>query len=353
MSELLLEVGCEEIPARMLPDAINGLGERLAAALHQAGLTHGRIDCHGTPRRLMAGVEELAFQQPDCIEDRRGPAVEKAFDSAGKPTKAALGFARSCGLAMQQLARESTPKGEYLVARISQPGRPAREILVDLIPNLIGNLPWPKTMRWGAGQFRFVRPIHNLVVLLDGELLDVNLAGIQAGDQVSGHRFMAPGYYRVTGLYQYMDLLATVRVILSQKSREDVIRAGATRLAEQVGGRPLIAPSLLAENACLTEWPVPMRGEFDVKYLDIPPEVLTTSMQHHQKYFPVVDAANKLLPYFILVANMEVPDPSVLIQGNQRVLRARLEDAAFYWKVDRETPLERRRDGLRQVVFQA
>ncbi|MBF0152938.1 MAG: glycine--tRNA ligase subunit beta [Magnetococcales bacterium] len=353
MSEFLLEIGCEEIPARMLPDGIAALGEGLVAALHNADLTHGRIDAHGTPRRLMVSVEELAFRQPDCLEERRGPAIDKAFDASGQATKAALGFARSCGLSMEQLSRETTPKGVYLMARIARPGRSAQEILTGLIPGLIQSLPWPKTMRWGAGTSRFVRPIHSLVALLDGEILDINLEGIQAGDQTAGHRFLAPGYHRVTGLYQYMDILATAKVILDQKAREQAIRSGATRLATQVGGHPVIDPTLLAENACLTEWPVPMRGEFAARYLDIPPEVLTTSMQHHQKYFPVVDAHNKLLPFFILVANMEVPDPAVLIQGNQRVLRARLEDAAFYWKTDRETPLAARREGLRQVVFQA
>ncbi|MBF0425527.1 MAG: glycine--tRNA ligase subunit beta [Magnetococcales bacterium] len=353
MSEFLLEIGCEEIPARMLPEGIAALREGLTTALYNAGLTHGRIDSHGTPRRLMVSVEDLAPQQPDCIEERRGPAVEKAFDAAGQPTKAALGFARSCGLSMAQLSQEMTPKGSYLVARIPRPGRSAREILIDSIPGLIQNLPWPKTMRWGTGSFRFVRPIHGLVALLDGEILVVDLEGIQSGDQVAGHRFLAPGYQRVTGLYHYMDLLATAKVILDLQAREHVIRTGAERLAAQVGGRPLIDPGLLTENACLTEWPVPLRGTYDAKYLDIPHEVLTTSMQHHQKYFPVVDANNTLLPCFILVANMEVPDPEVLIRGNQRVLRARLEDAAFYWKVDRETPLADRRDSLKQVVFQA
>ncbi|MBF0137639.1 MAG: glycine--tRNA ligase subunit beta [Magnetococcales bacterium] len=353
MSELLLEIGCEEIPARMLPEGIDALRENMTAALYTAGLAHGRIDSQGTPRRLMISVEELAPKQPDCIEERRGPAVDKAFDAAGEPTKAAQGFARSCGLNMKQLSRETSAKGTYLIARIPRPGRPAREILTEIIPGLIQNLPWPKTMRWGTGTLRFVRPIHSLLALLDEEILDLNLEGIQAGDQTAGHRFLAPGLHRVTGLYHYMDVLATAKVILDQKARESAIRSVAERLATEVGGHPLIDPGLLAENACLTEWPIPLRGTFDVKYLDIPPEVLTTSMQHHQKYFPVVDAHNKLLPCFILVANMEVADPSVLIRGNQRVLRARLEDAAFYWKSDREIPLADRRESLRNVVFQA
>ncbi|MBF0424210.1 MAG: glycine--tRNA ligase subunit beta [Magnetococcales bacterium] len=353
MSEFLLEIGCEEIPARMLPEGVAALREALTAALHNADLTHGRIDAHGTPRRLMISVEDLASRQPECIEERRGPAVDKAFDPSGQATKAALGFARSCGLAMEQLSRESTAKGTYLVARMARPGRLAREILADIIPGIIQGLPWPKTMRWGSGDFRFVRPIHTLVALLDGEVLDIAVGGVQAGDQTTGHRFLAPGYHRVTGVYQYVDLLAVTKVILDQQARAEIIRAGAERLAAQVNGVPLIDPELLAENACLTEWPVPLRGAFDAQYLEIPPEVLTTSMQRHQKYFPVVDGDGKLLPYFVLVANMEVPDPSVLIRGNQRVLRARLEDAAFYWKLDRETPLANRREGLRQVVFQA
>ncbi|MBF0623579.1 MAG: glycine--tRNA ligase subunit beta [Magnetococcales bacterium] len=353
MSEFLLEIGCEEIPARMLPGAIGYVKERLETGLREAGLTFDRVETHGTPRRLMAGVTGLAAAQPDRVEERRGPSLDKGFDADGNPTKAVLGFARSCGIDVGDLVRVETPKGIWLMGRIRQPGRPTADILPEILAALIREIPWPKTMRWGDGETRFVRPLHRVTALLDGQVVPLHLEHLTAGDEIDGHRFMAPGPHRVTGIAQYRETLLKARVMLEVAERERVIRAGAEALAAAAGGRAVIDDGLLSENACLNEWPVPLLGRFEERFLEIPPEVLTTSMKSHQKYFPVVDGQGAMLPCFILVANMVVPDPDVIVRGNQRVLRARLEDAAFYWREDRQMPLGARLDGLKNVVFQA
>lgn len=357
MSDLLWEIGCEEIPARMLTEAIRHFGTAMMTALEGAGLASGDTRlawCHGTPRRLALSVTGIASRQADRSETRKGPALERAFDDQGRPTRATEGFAHSCGTTVEALERLETPKGSYLACTIRTPGGDARSILPGLMAELLIAFPWPKSMRWGSGQTRFVRPIRWMVALLDGIELPARASeSVTGGRATRGHRFMAPGSFPVRDAGEYLATLADNRVMLSLEERARVIREGVTRLASGEGGEAVLDESLVIENAGLTEWPVPMMGRFAPGYLEIPPEVLATSMKYHQKYFPVKDGAGGLMPCFVAVANLETPDPAVLVRGYERVLKARLEDAAFYWREDRRIPLPERLPALDKVVFQA
>ncbi|MEO5346742.1 MAG: glycine--tRNA ligase subunit beta [Magnetococcus sp. YQC-9] len=356
MSDLLWEVGCEEIPARMLGEAIRHFGEATMNTLSEAGLSvdETRLSwCDGTPRRLALSVTGIAARQADRAETKRGPALERAFDGQGQPTKATEGFAQSCGTTVDALERLETPKGVYLAFTIRQAGSPATEILPKRMASILAAFPWPKSMRWGSGQTRFVRPIRWMVALLDGQVLDARASeSVVADNQTRGHRFMAPGCFPVRDEASYRATLAAKRVMLSLEERCAVIREGVARLAAAEGGEAWMDEGLVIENAGLTEWPMPMVGRFDPIYLEIPPEVLSTSMKYHQKYFPVKSLDGALQPCFVAVANLEAPDPSVLVRGYERVLKARLEDAAFYWREDRDLPLPKRLSALDKVVFQ-
>ena len=356
------EIGCEEIPAGLLPTAVKALRTLMETLLTGVGLFvagQTQMESQGTPRRLMLFVSGLRTRQEDIQEARRGPAVSRAFSAEGKPSAAAEGFARSCGVTVAELQRLQTPKGEYLAYTLHKPGKTAATLLPTLMTELLASFPWKKSMRWGAGNMRFVRPIPWMVSLLDGQLLPFRTVdGLEAGVVTQGHRFMASDSFAVScdqDVEAYRQALYQAKVVLEIEARERLIRDGVAQLASQAGGRALISPALLTENACLTEWPIPLLGRFSPEYLQIPPEVLTTSMQYHQKYFPVASAqegAQTLLPCFIAVTNLETPDQTVLVKGFERVLRARLEDAAFFWQEDRKIPLADRLEGLRQVVFQ-
>ncbi|MBF0611825.1 MAG: glycine--tRNA ligase subunit beta [Magnetococcales bacterium] len=359
MSHFLWELGCEEIPARMLPDALNNLASMMSTLLQEAGISFGSLSTLGTPRRLAVLIDDLATQQADRQEIRRGPPVDRAFDAAGKPTGAALGFAKSCGVSIEAIGQEEMGKGVYLVYRETIPGSPVAQVLPLVMDKVVKTFSWPKSMRWGSGEFRFVRPILTMTALLDGELLPFSVAqagssqGVTTGRTVAGHRFMSPGPFEIHGPQEYASLLRQNKVMVDFQERSDLIREEVTKQAAGVQGTAIIDAGLLSENACLTEWPVALRGQFDPVYLDIPKEVLVTSMKNHQKYFAVVDQQGKLLPNFIAIANIEAPNPQVLINGYQRVLKARLEDAAFYWGEDRKKSLQERQESLKSVVFQA
>ncbi|MBF0620846.1 MAG: glycine--tRNA ligase subunit beta [Magnetococcales bacterium] len=359
--ELLWEIGCEEIPARMLAGALQSFKTLMTNALNEANLAFDSIQTDGTPRRMVVAITGLADAQEASETVRRGPAVKSAFDADGNPTRAAQGFAKGCGVSVEDLQRMETPKGDYLCYQIREEGRTAQDILLEVIPEVFAKLPWPKSQRWGAGDIRFVRPVHRMTVLFNGAVLPVALdekadpaisALLVTGNQTVGHRFMSPGPFTVTGIEEYRRVLSENKVVLSLDARLNIIRDGVVALAQQADGDAVLDDGLLMESACLVEWPVPLMGSFDEQYLDVPPEVLITSMKNHQKYFPVRGRDGKLLPKFILVSNMVTRDDSVLIRGNERVLRARLEDAAFYWKVDSKTDLASRLPGLDDVVFQ-
>ncbi|MBF0614907.1 MAG: glycine--tRNA ligase subunit beta [Magnetococcales bacterium] len=357
MSALLWEIGCEEIPARMLKEAVDHLGSATMAALERAGLQSAEtrlVWCEGTPRRLALAISGIAERQEDRVETRRGPALERAFDADGNPTRATEGFAASCHTTVAALERLETPKGVYLVAHVRTSGSGAMEILPGLLAEILAAFPWPKSMRWGSGTTRFVRPIRWMVALLDGQVVPARASeSVVAGCETRGHRFMAPGLFAVQDADSYRRTLAGQRVMLAIGERTELIRSRVSRLAAAEGGEAYLDEGLILENAGLTEWPVPLVGRFAPEYLEIPAEVLATSMKNHQKYFPVKSGAGGLLPCFVAVANLEAPDPAVLVRGYERVLKARLEDAAFYWREDRRIPLAERLGELDRVVFQA
>ncbi|MBF0423573.1 MAG: glycine--tRNA ligase subunit beta [Magnetococcales bacterium] len=355
--EFLWEIGCEEIPAGMLADGVRFLADAVENQLREAGLLPNddtRIDAHGTPRRLVVMVTGLRERQADRVEEMRGPPEDRAFDAHGHPTRAADGFAKSCGVPVAALQRLHTPKGTYLCHTVQRPGMLTAQLLPELMTRIVEGFPWPKTQRWGNGKTRFVRPINWMVALLNGETLPFTTGdGLRADRITQGHRFMARGPFEVTGIESYRKAMTSGRVILEMERRKEIIADGIRRLANEVQGQPVIPEDLLHENANLTEWPHPLLGRFAPDYLKIPPEVLTTSMKNHQKYFPVTGTDGKLMPCFVAVANSDVPDASLVVRGYERVLRARLEDAAFYWDEDRKQPLENRLDLLKKVVFQA
>ena len=352
--DLLIEIGTEEIPAGFLPPALAKWREAVARLLEESRLTHGEARSYGTPRRLVLVVEEVAERQADTIEERSGPFVAQAFDREGKPTKAGEGFARSCGVSLAELARESTAKGEKLVYRKQVTGKNSLEFLAAKLPGLIREIPFPKTMRWGEGELRFARPIHWILALLGGEVVPFSLDGIQSGRATRGHRFTHPQAIAVEGWADYMDALDRADVTVDPGLRQELIEKQIARLAEELGGEAVPEAGLVEEVTWLTEDPIAVTGHFDEKYLQLPREVLIESMAKHQRYFAVQKKGSaELLNGFITIANTPAKDLSVVARGNERVLRARLSDAEFFYKEDSKVSLEKFAEKLSGVVFQA
>ncbi|MEW5722777.1 MAG: glycine--tRNA ligase subunit beta [Thermodesulfobacteriota bacterium] len=352
--DLLVEVGTEEIPAGYIAPALAALEERLAAALAAAGLSFsGGIKTWATPRRLALAVRGLAGRQADKVQEVTGPPVRAAFDAAGAPTKAALGFARSQGVEVSELITVETPKGPYLAARKELEGRPAARVLPEILPSLLLGLPFPKSMRWGQGEVTFVRPIHWLLALLDGEVLAMDLGGIRATNCTYGHRFLHPGPIEVGSLEEYEEKLRLAHVVVSTSTREELVRTEIARVTAEAGRGLRVVPDeeLVTEVANLVEEPVACLGRFDDVFLGLPRDVVITAMREHQRYFAVTDEAGNLRPHFVAVNNTKARDLAVVTRGHERVLRARLEDARFYFEDDRRTSLESKQEQLKQVVF--
>ena len=347
MSELLVELLSEEIPARMQDRARRDFERLVLDGLKEADLAHGASRAFATPRRIALVVEDLPERQPDRVEERKGPRV-------GAPDRAVEGFLKAAGLAsLDECERRRQGKAEFWFASRSVPGRPAREVLAEVVADAVGGLAWPKSMRWGDAPMRYVRPLRNVLALFDGEPLPggVEVGGAERRLDFSactrGHRFMAPEAFPVAGFADYEAKLRGAFVLIDAEERMQRIRDGAPEGA-RLSGR------LLAENAGLTEWPVPGVGGFDPAFLELPPEVLVTSMESHQRYFPVEDETGGLAPRFLFVANIEAPDGNAAVRaGNERVLRARLADARFFWDQDRMRQLEDRLPALDAVVFHA
>ncbi len=339
MLELLYEIGCEEIPARLLDRAAAGLLERVRKGLDKAGLEHEDLRAWQTPRRL-ALSGRVAAGQPDKREEMLGPPARIAFDEAGQPTKAALGFAKRFGLDPSALERRETPRGEYLGATVFTKGQESSELLPAILVEATLALPWPKAMRWSDLRQPFIRPIHWIVALLDVEVLPLTLADVASGRASRGHRFHDPEPFEVFGANAWLEGLRARHVEPDPAERRRIVREGAERLAAEVGGAPELDDALLTEVSGLVEWAVPLRGAFEPEYLELPPEVLTTSMKKHQRYIPIRDSEGGLTNHFVVVANAEVDDPAVVVGGNERVLRARLADARFFFDKDLRRPLE-------------
>jgi glycyl-tRNA synthetase beta chain len=351
--DFLVEIGTEELPPKSLLNLSTAFAEGIAKGLQGAGLAYKSLEAFATPRRLAVRVRRLAEQQPDRPLEKRGPPVRAAFDASGAPTQAALAFARGCGVDVAALERIETPKGEWLVHRGTETGARTASLLPGIVTASLDALPIAKRMRWGAGEAQFVRPAHWVVLLFGHEVLDAEVLGLKAGNLTYGHRFMAPRALKLSSPASYVGtLLKRGKVMVDVAARREVIRAGVTSAAEQIGGSAVIDAALLDEVTGLVEWPVPLAGRFDPQFLELPQEVPIATMQEHQRYFPVRDLQGGLLPWFVTVANIASRDPSQVVAGNERVVRPRLTDAAFFYRTDRQQPLAARVDALQRVTFQ-
>lgn len=345
MSELLLELFSEEIPARMQVRARADLSRLLGERLKGAGLAFDEIRTFATPRRLCVVVDGLPKRSPDVREDRKGPRV-------GAPDAAIQGFLKSAGLkSLAEAETSEDKKGSFYVARIEKPGRDASDVVAEIVPEIVKTFPWPKAMRWGEGRLRWVRPLHSIVCLLDGKVVDFEIEGIASGNRTRGHRFMAPKTFAVKNFTDYEAKLRDAFVILDGELRAALILKGARKAAEKRGLTLVEDEALLAENAGLTEWPVPLIGTFDEEFLSVPPEVLATAMKAHQKCFSVMKG-EALANGFVLVANLKAEDRGKAIKaGNERVIAARLADAKFFFDSDLKVSLETRVPKLEEITF--
>lgn len=347
MAELLLELFSEEIPARMQVRAREDLARLLATKFAEAGLEHKEIRTYATPRRLVAVVEGLPSRSPDLREEKKGPRVDA-------PDAAIKGFLKSAGLAsVAQAKKREDKKGAYYVALIEKRGRPTAEVVTEIVPEIVKTFPWPKSMRWGSGRLRWVRPLHSILCLLDGKVVSFEVDGIKSGKETRGHRFLAPKPFNAKSFDDYKKKLREASVILDGDERAARILKDARALAAKEGLSLVEDEALLAENAGLTEWPVVLTGTFDADFLSVPPEVLSTAMKAHQKCFSLHDKKGKLANQFILVANLKAKDGGkAIVTGNERVIAARLADAKFFFDQDRKVKFDEGRvPKLKEIVF--
>ncbi|MGE4245893.1 MAG: glycine--tRNA ligase subunit beta, partial [Parvibaculaceae bacterium] len=391
MPDLLIELFSEEIPARMQARAAEDLASLVTAGLKETGLVPGAAEAHAGPRRLVLSITGLDARTADVTEERRGPRVDA-------PDAAIQGFLKSAGVTLDQCTVQEDRKGKVYIARISRPGRATADVVADLVPDVIRRFPWPKSMRWGSGQLRWVRPLHSIVCLFDGKVVAFEVEGIRSGDRTRGHRFMAPDEIRIGNFPKYVESLEGAKVIVSAEKRAEIIRRDTARLAGEARLAVIEDEALVRETAGLVEWPVVLMGTFDKAFLDVPPEVVATSLKAHQKCFALQEArsaagatgkdqearsaagatgkdqearsaagatgkdqeaerASKdgaLANRYLLVANLLAKDGGEkIVAGNDRVIAARLSDARFFWEQDRKTPLEDLLPKLEQITFHA
>lgn len=350
--ELFLEIGSEEIPAGFIPRALAEMESIIIRELASARLTFGEIKTVATPRRLALVVRDIPAEQPDAEVTATGPSRKAAYDAEGKPTKAAEGFARGQGVNVSELQIISTEKGEYLSVTKQETGRPTHELLAEILPRLVANIPFKKSMRWADQEVRFARPIHWIVALFDGIVIPFSFGNIDSGTISRGHRFMANTTFPVRNFDHYQEECERHFVIADPARRKEIIRRETHRVAVAAGGQLLPDEELLDQVTYLVEYPSAVHGTFSPEFLKVPREVLITSMRSHQRYFSVVDPEGKLLPCFITINNTLTDDPSVVVKGNQRVLRARLSDARFFFEEDQKVTLDERVESLKKVVYQ-
>lgn len=350
---LLFELGTEELPPVALKKLRDALTQEFVAGLDKAGLQHGEVESFAAPRRLALLVRDCALSQPDQQIEKRGPAVQAAYKPDGSPTPAAEGFARSCGVSIDQLGRIKTDKGEWLGYLVTEAGKPAKALLPGIAEAALNALPIPKRMRWGAGSAEFVRPVHWLLFLHGDQVVDCTLLDAKAGKLSYGHRFHHPAAIEINNPLDYASALRDQgKVIASFEERRDHIREQIQRSAESLGGQVQMDEDLLDEVTALNEWPVPITASFEEQFLQVPNEALILTMKKNQKYFPLFDAQGQLLNHFITIANIDSPRPELIAEGNARVVRPRLSDAMFFWQQDGKKKLEDRIERLKAVVFQ-
>ncbi|HEP0305851.1 TPA: glycine--tRNA ligase subunit beta [Providencia rettgeri] len=349
----LVEIGTEELPPKALRSLAESFAANFTAELDGADIAHGAVTWFAAPRRLALKVADLAASQPDREVEKRGPAISQAFGPDGQPTKAAEGWARGCGITVDQAERLTTDKGEWLLYRAQMKGQAVSELLVDMTSRALAKLPIPKLMRWADKDTQFVRPVHTVTLLLGSDVIEGEILGIKSGRTIRGHRFMGKAEFTIDNAEQYPAILRERgKVMADYAERKAVIKADAEKAAQALGGQADLTDSLLEEVTSLVEWPVVLTAKFEEKFLDVPSEALVYTMKGDQKYFPVYDKAGKLMPNFIFVANIESSDPQQIISGNEKVVRPRLADAEFFFKTDRKQRLEDNLPRLETVLFQ-
>ncbi|MBB3061519.1 glycine--tRNA ligase subunit beta [Microbulbifer rhizosphaerae] len=351
--DFLVELGTEELPPKALRTLMDAFAQGIRQGLQDAELEFGEVKAYAAPRRLAVSVTGLAEKQQDKQIEKLGPAVKAAFDKDGNPSKAAEGFARSNGTTVDQLSRVQTDKGERLAFVSEQKGEATERLLAGIVEKSLAQLPIPKRMRWGARREEFVRPVHWLLMLFGDKVVDGEVLGLKAGNTSRGHRFHCNRELEIHSASDYVQQLRDPGYVIANfDERREAIREQVTAEAHNVNGVAVIDDDLLDEVTALVEWPMALTGRFEERFLDVPAEALISSMKEHQKYFHVVDADGQLLPFFVTVSNIESVDPAQVIAGNERVIRPRLSDAAFFFETDKKTSLESRREKLRQIVFQ-
>ena len=349
----LVEIGTEELPPKALKTLATSFADNVEAELNQAGLTFDKIEWFAAPRRLAVKVLNLATQQPSKEIEKRGPAVSAAFDAEGKPTKAAEGWARGCGITVEQAERIATDKGEWLVHRAKIEGQPTKNLLNDIVANALAKLPIPKPMRWADKTVQFIRPVHTVTMLLGDELIEGEILGVVSARTIRGHRFLGEKEFEIQHADQYPQLLREKgSVVADFNERKAEILAKSQAKATALGGVADIEESLLEEVTSLVEYPNVLAAKFEERFLAVPAEALVYTMKGDQKYFPIYDKDGKLLPHFIFVSNINPEDPTAIIEGNEKVVRPRLTDAEFFFKTDLKQKLVDRLPRLETVLFQ-
>ncbi len=353
LNDLLIEIGTEELPPKALLNLSHAFTNAVVAGFKQTALEAQEVISYATPRRLAVLLKNIPEKQQDQLIERRGPAVKAAFDAEGNPSKAAQGFARSCGVEVDALDRIETDKGAWLTFKQQVAGKTTTELVADIVNKALNSLPIPKRMRWGSSDIEFVRPVHWIVMMLGDQAIEKKILNITASNKTFGHRFHYPHRIELGNAKDYADALEkTGYVIADFAKRRDVVRQQAQDAALTLGGIAKIEAHLLDEVTALIEWPIAVAGNFAKKFLDIPQECLISSMQDHQKYFPVVDKKGALLPHFITIANIDSSNPDAVREGNERVITPRFSDAAFFWEQDCKVSLESRREATKKITFQ-
>jgi glycyl-tRNA synthetase beta chain len=352
-ADFLVEIGTEELPPKALRTLMTAFADALTTLVDDARLEHGSVHGYASPRRLAVVIEQLAAGQADRKTSKKGPPVAIAFDDDGKLTAAGEAFARKCGVDASELSRTSTDKGEWLSCDVTETGQTTTDLMPELVEKALAALPIPRRMRWGAGNAEFVRPVHWVVLLHGSKVIKSSVLGIAAGNKSRGHRFHSSGPLAIKTPADYLQTLEEAgHVIADFDRRRALVRDGVEAAAKKAGGSVVDGDALYDEVTALVEWPVPVTGSFDDGYLSLPREVVISTLTSHQRYFAISDAGGNLLPRFITVANLDSTDPEQVRSGNERVIRPRLADAAFFWDADRRTPLAARQESLREVVYQ-
>ncbi|RZQ55854.1 glycine--tRNA ligase subunit beta [Pseudidiomarina tainanensis] len=349
---LLVEIGTEELPPKALKGLSDSFTENLSNLLKENDFTFAKVKSYASPRRLAVQVFELASQQADKVVEKRGPAVNVAFDDAGNPTKAAEGWARGNGITVAEAERLVTDKGEWLLYKAEVQGQPLAEVLPELVATALKKLPIPKPMRWGSGSAQFIRPVKTITMLYGAELVPGTILDVSSNTHIQGHRFHAPQGTTLKHADDYEAALESVWVVGDFAKRREIIVTGINKLANELGGHVVEDTDLIDEVTALVEWPVALSASFDKAFLSVPKEPLIVTMKDDQRYFPLEDEQGQLLPAFIFITNIESKDPAQIISGNEKVVRPRLADAQFFFEADKKVKLADRVDGLANILFQ-